>query len=349
MLARLSVLISLLFVLAGCDNPITCPKPCPNPKEKRDFFCGCFDPEENKQKNSGKNQDSGSSAAFASCVCQYSSGLVGAYFSFPPGAYGSMSPVRVSASGCSDLTLCELMPTQTGDQYQYYTGLMTIRPTNWVKHENYITGGSIWYVLGRMEQQKAEAPVDGRKYLSRLASIYLRSQRQIHPAQFVNNAAGCQGACDAGSPYCFSQDISGIEAQGLRRLHSAILSSPKTIPSSTLKSMFNVSHDPCERGDTSFESNRLVNRGHSCDMSARIPSIDVTATISVPSVLDGQNTIRDQRVVVTFDEPAMRPRLKFSDANLNADWGGDIVSVYGDSQSIGFSIGAQSCLRFNLK
>lgn len=344
---RLAMAGAMVCTLAACDNPITCPKTCPNPAHSRDFFCGCFDPKANETKQR-QSSPSGPLTAYAQCVCKYSSGLIGAWFNYEPSNYNQFGTVNVSASSCTDLKVCERTETgQGGYSYTFLTGKISLSAESWNRVDNYITGGSSWYVLGKQQQKSSsvsEPPTVlplGTRFAIRLNHL-LRSIRQT---AFTNDPEGCRSACSAGSPYCLTESVGGPQADGLRRLHALVAQQPAEISPQDIQKMFGIVTDPCRRQETIINNSMLSNYGDVCSLQAPINQANIVAKISIPSTLQGRLQVIGSDIDLFFDDVESRPILTLSDAFLNADWGGGIKSVFSDNNSLGFAVGSESCIR----
>lgn len=87
----------------------------------------------------------------ASCICQYSSG-VGAWFTFQPVNYGkSDKPVTVTASSCTDTSICQRFAGPGGEYLTYYTGTLKLNSPRWQSQTNLVTGYQIWGVSGKAD------------------------------------------------------------------------------------------------------------------------------------------------------------------------------------------------------
>lgn len=85
----------------------------------------------------------------AGCICQYSSGAVGAWFSHRPAEYGVMDRVfDVSAASCANLSFCERFQQPSGFNYKFYTGMVKLRPQSWAHSQNLVSGGQAWVLWG---------------------------------------------------------------------------------------------------------------------------------------------------------------------------------------------------------
>ncbi|WP_145832123.1 hypothetical protein [Bradyrhizobium huanghuaihaiense] len=260
--------------------------------------------------------------------------------------------MSISASTCVDLTVCELTKTDTGgDSYTVLTGKMNLAPQSWNKTDNFVSGRSSWSVFGKLVDRSSLEPAPQLIPASKFAVIRLNHLRRLMtPAAFTNDYPGCTAACEAGSPYCFRKELSGIEASGLRQLHKYLLKNPQAISAGDLMGMFSLKSDPCARGDTAISKGILSNAGDVCTLEGEIPALNITGRIQIPSSLEGKYQLNGVGVaLLEFEDRDRRPKLSFSDKYVNADWGGDIKSVFGSNNDIGFSVGEKSCLSFKLR
>jgi hypothetical protein len=171
-------------------------------------------------------------------------------------------------------------------------------------------------------------------------------------AATTDPVATCRLACDGvrrpESPACVQLRVLGREQPGLRRLQQLTATNPSSIKASEIRTMFNFPSDPCRRGDTTFRDGIVVNVGNgTCEMVTQLPGSNVT--ILVPELLQGKWTAGPSGVQAIFDDAQTRATLHFSNLDLDADWGGDIVGVFSERDYIGFSIGSKSCIRAALR
>lgn len=333
--------VSLTIGLAGCGNLGLCRNKC-DPPLVHDSFCGCVD--------WSKKPTPGSSVPYAGCICQYSSGVIGAWFPYKPAIYPETNRnLTVFASGCSDLTVCDRVRTEDGERSTYITGRVTIAPTNWVRSDNLIYGGSVWALFGRRVTEHAYlehnyTPINMHA-VKRLTSLL----RMIENAAFHNTIDACRAACNSGSPYCITTTVDQVQTKGLLGLQKLLIATPSSIPPHTLLSLFHVDSDPCGRTDTVISDGKIENKGDACDLAARADVGGAGAVLSVPGVLSGNIKTQGSLVSIEFPFPETRAQLHFSDNDLDADWGGDIKSAYADESSAGFAVGESSCVRVRLK
>ena len=192
--------VSLTIGLAGCGNFGACSNKC-DPPLIHDSFCGCVNWAE-------RPTTPGNSAPYAGCICQYSSGVIGAWFPYQPPIYPDTSRNQtVFASGCSDLTVCDRVKTGDGEQSTYLTGRVTIAPTNWVRTDNLIDGGSVWTLFGRLVTEHAKlernyTPINMHA-IKRLTSLF----RTIENATFSNTVDACRTVCKSASPFCITPPV----------------------------------------------------------------------------------------------------------------------------------------------
>jgi hypothetical protein len=148
------LLLALLSLLVGCDRLPTCRTPCDNPRYVRNYLCDCFDPDE---KDHRPAQNGANQTISSACMCKYSDGSVGAWFTYRPDKYGTFNSIEVSASTCVDLTVCNTIPTETGG-YQYTdlpAGKYLLKPQAWKQSTG---SGTVWAAFGRLEQHTELAP-----------------------------------------------------------------------------------------------------------------------------------------------------------------------------------------------
>jgi len=341
-------LLLVALVLSACDNPPTCRSKCPNPAETRDFFCGCFDAKKRDEEQVKQSNNQRPTPAYSQCVCQYSGGVVGAWFNYRPSIFGSTNVVTVSSSTCTDLTVCELFKTGDGREFNtVLTGKMRIAPDSWEEREG-ISGNKAWRVIGRF-QGAAQGPSNELSSGPRFALRLNHVRRLIAPAAFTNDVNGCTQACATGSPYCLNHTLTGTESVGLTQLYAKLLTKPNRINAGDIQKMFAVQSDDCERSDTNVGSH-ISNTGAACTLVGQISSLKIDASIQIPTSLYGKYSLsQDGLASLAFEDEERRPKLSFSDRFVQADWGGDVNHVFGTANYIGFSVGRESCLRFALK
>lgn len=341
-------LLLVALVLSACDNPPTCRSKCPNPAETRDFFCGCFDAKKRDEEQVKQSNNQKPAPVYSQCVCQYSGGVVGAWFNYRPSVFGSTDALTVSSSTCADLTFCELFRTSDGREFNtVLTGKMRIAPDSWGETTN-ISGNKVWRVIGKFQgaaQSPSKEPLSGPRFALHLNQL----RRMIIPAGFTNDVSGCTQACATGSPYCLNHTLTGIESAGLKQLYSKLLTKPNRIEAKDIQKMFAVQSDECERSDTNLGSH-ISNTGAACTLVGQIASLKIDASIQIPTSLYGRYSFsQDGLASLAFDDEERRPRLSFSDKFVQADWGGDVNHVFGTANYIGFSVGRESCLMLALK
>jgi hypothetical protein len=368
---RLSFLLVCGGFLAGCGNFDACKNQCSSGLT-HDSFCGCQDYSKHPPATGGPA--SGSGFDQAACVCQYSSGRVGAWFRYAPSTYGRVpTNISVVAPTCQDLTVCEL--TKTGDdsdQYTFFTGRMEMSVSSWQQITNFQTGGQSWTAYGQITQRKAL--LDHKSFTPRYFTsaqdvamsfgIGLRHLQRLVQAKRDNSIQGCRATCSAhDSNYCHSQQVLGSDATGLRELRAFLQTKPDAIPASTLLAMFGIQSDPCKRGDTTLRDGIITNSTASegsCTLISTVPEHHLSLTIDVPLFLEGSYVSDGQSFEATFSNPETRPRLHFvslddDPANvknaryLDHDWGGDIKHVFSDPGIVGFSVGDSSCVQADMR
>lgn len=341
-----------MILLAACDNPPYCSEPCHNPRHARDPFCDCYDPNARPTgSGSSGNQDSSRTPVAtleAQCICPYSNGLVGAYFNYQPSEYNSFRKVKVTATGCIDLTRCEIIDAGDGAYTQpFQTGTVELVPQTWNRSPT-----NIYTLLGYPVNQTArhEEPSGIMKAsLSFGAGTYLRLNRLLHKAQFSNDPASCTKACTEGSPYCMSDDLPTATANSIAALYDRLtVTVDGTIEESFLKDLFDVQGDPCGRGDTKIGTDIFENEGDLCFITSNIPQVDVGLEVSVPPRLSGSIERSTDLLIFRFPDVENAPYLKIEDELLHSDWGGTIKSVTASSQNVTFAVGAKSCIQVAL-
>jgi hypothetical protein len=192
----------------------------------------------------------------------------------------------------------------------------------------------------RIERNLSSIPLDFY-----VGFLHLKRVQAVVPKD--NSVATCRQECAAGSAYCLRVRPEPRDQAGLRRLQQLASGNPSAISASQIQAAFNVTQDPCRRGDIKFESGYMANIGQDvCSLQTALPSSDVT--IRVPEILRGKWTSIPAVVEVVFDDPRTRANLKFSHDGLNRDWSGDIVALFSERNAVGFSVGVDSCVRADL-
>lgn len=345
----IGILVMLVTAsLGGCDN--LCSNQCAS-YESHDSACQCQD-----YRNVGKV--TGGQSLNTTCICQHDQGWVGAWFTTRPSSYGTFNAnVSVNASSCSWTGLCG--PPNGG--VSFLTGSMTVKPEQWDSRTNPQTGYTIWRLLGPRVAQRSEilrsVPSQFADYVTSYEARRTREGRLLVQSTIPNDAAGCSILCSQNNIYCRSFPLNSQNELSLRSLVRKMTDTQTVIKASELETMFQTGDGGCGRGDTSIANGSIENIGSQCSLRADIPNSNLIAEITVPSILRGSIADRDGRVSVDFRGGDATPSLRFkprdptnpnqvSNARLvDADWGGDIKSVYGSQTYIGFSVGDQSCLR----
>lgn len=333
-----------LMVLPSCGNPPPWCGKCPDPKMVRDPLCDCFDPKE-KEEQGHKSGGLPANESYASCICKYKDGTVGAWFGFQPAIYKNFGNIVVRASSCSDLAICDRVVEDGVEVTTYLSNRVTIIPQTWNTWQDFGGGGMVWYVLGK---QKVGALENMTRFAS---SQLLEAQRSlIKPAAFTNTLEECATACEVGSPFCYSDQLPEEVASGFGKLFERLQSNAPSIAPADLTAMFGGIGDPCGRGTTNFAGNRISNEGQSCVLSTEVsdPFIgDIELELSVPDKLQGDYAFENGSARLSFNDTDQRPKLTFDDANLNKAWGGTLNGLAGTKNSVLASVGERSCLRFS--
>ena len=155
----------------------------------------------------------------------------------------------------------------------------------------------------------------------------------------------CAQCDDPQAPYCLrltSQDGYGGSFSGLYRLLSK--TDTKSIPHTTMLSLFGLGADPCERGDTNFINGNWSNIGKICVLRANmqiLSGVTVAVSLVIPSTLSVST--QTSSGTFTFKSQNPRPALYFRDKDLQGDWGGLITEVIADAQKIRFAM-PRSCI-----
>jgi len=176
---------------------------------------------------------------------------------------------------------------------------------------------------------------------------------------FVLNRAGCLPEIAAwwspgSGAYCLVLKLSQSQSDGLIKLRDAITAERATISASELRGFFGLSEDPCNRLDTVIKGGTIKNSGDACDLTADPTELPrqltgLRVTVQVPGVVLGTMKKDAGMTLVDFPYSQMRGKLELSNTLLDADWGGDIKSIYVDNNSVGFSVGDSACYRVVLQ
>ena len=134
------------------------------------------------------------------------------------------------------------------------------------------------------------------------------------------------------SLYCESVEVSAID--GLTTAFDAVRDSLKEGNSDVSKSYlmdgFDISSDPCERSDLTFNGETLANSGKQCENRIEIEmgaAEIVSATIEIPKFIEGKYlAVSDTHSRVDFFQSAYRMRLRI-DGPLDSDFGGHVNRI----------------------
>jgi hypothetical protein len=162
-----------------------------------------------------------------------------------------------------------------------------------------------------------------------------------------NSISTCEAECDNNNPYCKSFDVPPKESAALRKLQDVLSGKPQIVRADNLKTMFSITNDPCNRGDTVFSGGLVTNAGDACELTTHTSVTDVS--IEVPELLQGDLSVDANGIWASFNGAETRGRLVLSDPDLNEEWGGDIKAVYATRNHVGFSVGSKSCIRVSLQ
>jgi hypothetical protein len=278
----------------------------------------------------------------AYCVCGLSTGETVAYFSSRPFNYGTKGPISVSTTVCQDTRLCMAPNTVFSSQ------TITIRNIfNWQYDARFGTYGAFGFRQDASNEIDRQLSKRGYSLVRLFLSNYSHIKRVAAVKPKDNSIPFCRQECqDDNSVYCSRVPVGSTERAGLRRLQQLLATNPAIIKKSNVLAMFGQGVDECDRGDTIFEEGHVANIGGStCYLTTSF--LDVTVRIQLPELLRGKYSAN--RKEVEFDDPTTRPNIQFSDQWLDKDWGGDIVAAFSAEDQIGFSVGAESCLRADLK
>jgi hypothetical protein len=210
-----------------------------------------------------------------------------------------------------------------------------------IHHAQLQTG---WSLDGHGNRQYLNyTPIPTTRYGELLASI---AANEEPPKD--NSFATCQSLCASPSRFCLRLAVGSAAKEGLRRLQRSAAGNPSVIKAADLQTMFGVTDDPCNRGDTTIERANLLNSGNSmCNLRTQIPGSEVT--IQIPEILRGDWISNSVLVQLIFDDQRTRPRLSFSNDMLEHAWGGEVVIVASEGNYLYFSVGRTKCIRANLQ
>ncbi|MGR9247029.1 hypothetical protein [Rhizobium leguminosarum] len=224
---------------------------------------------------------------------------------------------------------------------------MTISPVSWQEITNFFSGRSVWTLFGHLMSKKASLePKFTPVSVPRAFIAINRRSRAISEVAFENTADQCQAACNsAGSPYCASVPLDKQQSDGLRKLRAKVLSNSKQIPPAELLTMFGLTKDECGRKETAFQSGTVENVGEAaCELKSSGNIMGITAKLMVPGILSGEIKTTNDLITVEFPHAETRARLEFNDPDIQAEWGGDIKTVYSTPKAVGFAVGSESCV-----
>jgi hypothetical protein len=330
------------LVLSGCGIIGLCSNSCPKGWVHASADCGCM-------QTIKENPSAPTGGVTASCMCEYSNGRYGAWFKSRPAFYGQ-SNVTVSANTCEYLPLCQLID----DTYTVIRGTSRLSQTIWGQNINLLNGSIVWYAYGFPEK---EGSIES-EYLPTLARFvlhmyYLDDNISVNLAE--NSLPTCEAECSAEKSDCLRLNAPPNAAPGLLALHQQLVQKPGIIKATELQQMFNISDDPCKRGDTSLGDGVITNSGDSCTIEASLQDFSFSTYIGVPENLRGSSNIKNNHIYIDFLAGA-RGNLHFyshedaddddkTDAQrLDSMFGGDIKGISSDGQYAVFSVGSR-CLR----
>lgn len=147
----------------------------------------------------------------------------------------------------------------------------------------------------------------------------------------------CLEVCSSGSnsPLCLRLSEQAGRGKAFASTISALTSGSKYVERAWLLSMFGVTEDPCTRSDSKLNGDVWTNEGFACRVTVRLPVFvpsGIEATIEIPRRL----AFRMSRTAfgVVLRPASALATIRFSDSDLNLDWGGGILEVTGEQQRL---------------
>jgi hypothetical protein len=253
---------------------------------------------------------------------------------------------------------------QGSDRYTFLTGRFDLDVESWQTITTY-DGRQSWTAFGRPAARRSSLDVPQLPNATMFgdaataATHYYHFRRMLIQGQRDNSVEGCRVSCSVNSPFCFTLPLAGQDTAGLVALRDRVNARPTSIEAADLMAMFNLASDPCERGETSFSEGVITNKaggGSSCTLSSAVPALNVAIDLDIPLLLEGSYKNESNAFSATFDDVKTRPVLRFRSLDdtpdhvknaelLNSDWGGEIKHVFSEQNFVGFSVGADSCIR----
>lgn len=163
-------------------------------------------------------------------------------------------------------------------------------------------------------------------------------QGAVDPARF-----SCRAAClaSAPTPYCLGVPRDPKLASAFATVRQRFMDpGADRLSSAELMRSFEVTSDPCERGDTIRVGDSWENRGGACRATANLDMFLDGTTIPVTVELPDRVIFRVTR---TQNELSLVPResatlVSIGDANLHHDWGGVIREIISTPQATMFQL-----------
>lgn len=173
----------------------------------------------------------------------------------------------------------------------------------------------------------------------KLENILLASNSEILPKGLVSSnqelistsysSKNCDVECKKNTSFCMliTKSNKGALTYDIKKLHDLFSENHDVLIKTDLMNAFDVSDDPCQRGDTYTSNGYLQNSGVSCVFAIKADVSGLTENISfqMPDEIRG-NFNRTPELLFSFSHKSEAPYIKF-DSYLNEDFGGYVATM----------------------
>jgi len=179
----------LLLFLQGCAER----GPCANPREKRDPFGQCYDP--NAPPSSPSSPTTQTPTFYADCLCRFRSNYLNAFFYNEQIGVPIEKTVRIEAKFCEHPVACEGGSVVSGSTFLYVEG---------TKH----TTGMLYEfnIFGKESSNRSEVDSPARFVFAGNPFGLLPSNRGYYLVTVSTNPSSCKTYCSEGSFNCTKLD-----------------------------------------------------------------------------------------------------------------------------------------------
>lgn len=347
----LAVVIFLALTQLGCHGQGLCLDPCPNPKERRDLFCNCFEPKTTVESKLPPTQSQGSTLQ-SDCVCAYpaTTNKVEAWFISQPPGFDTLrrgTTVRIYVPTdregnplCKNLSVCPIVGPK--HEQTILGGNLDIEVESATRHDNK-WGKTSYSILGtRLSGGILKKNMSSSLFKNNLLSTPLPTEK-LHLSFFQTNKKidSCINVCGHGftDKDCMQSKINLEYQSAMGELLNRANTGETVITPDDLVKSFRLGGDPCDRGPTAISLFGVSNTGPPCRLEIEASQLDLRIRIEIPARLAGSWQVRSlSHLKLVFDETKFAPSLRFmklkseEPSKLDSAFGGLVEFAEADKQ-----------------